>query len=119
MSFIYLGSPYSHDDHEMMHRRYRAAMARTANMLHQGIKVYSPIVHNHEMAREFNLPRGIDFWMEYDFAILSKASEFHILMLPGWDESEGLRKESNHASLCGVREELLLPTDEELAWLEY
>lgn len=93
MSYIYLGSPYTHKDPAVMEQRYRITEAVTAYLLLSGVHVYSPIVHCHTMAVRYNLPRDIEFWRAYNFAMLEPASEFHTLVLPGWEDSRGLKEE--------------------------
>jgi len=123
MSFEYLGSPYTYPSEnkeiksKMQRARYHAVMVRTVSMLKEGIHVYSPIVHCHVLAMLHDMPTDAEFWKEYNYAMLSKASKFHLLMLPGWDESLGLRGESEHARACSIPEFLHSPTPEELAWL--
>jgi len=70
MSYIYLASPYSHPSHEIMHERYEQAAAVTAHFLRNHRYVYSPIVHCHELARRHDLPRNINFWKDYNVAML-------------------------------------------------
>lgn len=91
--FIYVASPYSHNDPAVMTIRFYDVMAYTAWLLKAERWAYSPIVHHHEMARRHNLPNEFDYWMRLDFAMLNAASELHVLMLPGWLDSKGVRAE--------------------------
>lgn len=102
MSYMYLGSPYSHHDPAVRHMRYRAAGRATAHLIRQGVCVYSPIVHCHEIAREFGLPKDFDFWKEYNFKMLEPADFLLILKLDGWKESKGLEGEMGFAQRKGI-----------------
>lgn len=93
MSFIYLGSPYTHVDSAIVRQRFRATEACTARLLIAGKHVYSPIVHCHSLAEQFDLPKSFNFWQRYNFAMLAKASELYVLCLPGWESSHGLSSE--------------------------
>jgi hypothetical protein len=86
---IYLASPYTGTKEEMQ-ERYDRVLHVTATLLCGRVWVYSPIVHCHDMAVKYRLPRDINFWHAFDKAILSSAREFWILMLPGWEVSKGI-----------------------------
>jgi len=97
MSYIYIGSPYTHKSKLIQHERYLEVSRVVAGMLCHGVHVYSPIVHCHELAKRFRLPGDFDFWNSYNFAMLETASAFHILELDGWNESAGLKEEIKFA----------------------
>src|SRR5258708_6960476 len=97
MSFTYLGSPYTGSP-EIMEVRYEAVLQATKWLLEKRIWVYSPIIHCHELAKRFNLPRDAAFWRDYNRAMLSSASTFLILSLPGWADSVGLQAEIDIAT---------------------
>ena len=97
MAYIYLGSPYSDKSKLVQHTRYLQVSKVVADMLCQGIHVYSPIVHCHELAKRFRLPGDFGFWCKYNFAMLEQASAFHILELEAWNSSKGLREEIKFA----------------------
>lgn len=93
MSFIYLASPYSHSDPEIVQWRFRQTETFVAEAMLNRHVIFSPIVHCHEIARQFKLPTDHKFWERYDFGILAAASSLWILQLPGWEESKGIRGE--------------------------
>lgn len=115
MSFIYLASPYTHADPAVMQQRHDAAMAFTAEQLANRVWVYSPIVHCHEMALRHTLPFDFDFWQEYNFALLSKASHLWILALDGWDQSKGVTAEVDLAARLSIPTTLMQPSIQEIA----
>ena len=80
-----------------MEMRYQHTMEVTACLLSQGLIVYSPIVHCHELAKVHGMPTDAQFWWRYDRAMLALASELRLLKLDGWQQSVGMRKEARFA----------------------
>lgn len=90
---IYLAGPYSHNPDEayLLHLRY------TAELLKQKYLVFSPIVHNHYVAKLHNLPTGNAFWAKFNWGMLAKCDELWVMLEAGWRESEGTQFEINVA----------------------
>ena len=97
MTYVYLASPYSHQDASMREARYSAARDATAWMLAQRIWVYSPIVHCHELCKVQKLPTDAAYWQDYNFAMLRSAKELVVLNIPGWLDSKGVAAEIDFA----------------------
>ena len=95
---IYLASPYTHPDPFVMEWRYLLAMRRMTELLRQGLYVYGPIVHNHELRKLGGLPPTWEFWQGYDFDMLNRCDRVEVLMLPGWQQSVGVTAEIRHAA---------------------
>ena len=89
---IYLASPYSHPDAAVRHARFLAVCETAATMMRAGLLVFSPIAHSHPIA-EFGLPKGWDFWEEYDMAFIEMCYECAVLCIDGWEESKGVQAE--------------------------
>jgi hypothetical protein len=102
MSFIYIASPYTSPDPEVVQQRFEVAEAYTHYLLKNEFWAYSPVVHCHEIAHKFSLPKNFDYWMNYNFAMLSKASDLHVLKIPGFEESKGVAGEVEFAKKCGI-----------------
>jgi hypothetical protein len=90
---IYVASPYTHRDRQRMEVRYHAACDFTARLLNDKMWCYSPIVHCHELAKQFDLPRDFEFWKEYNIAMLNVCNKLFILGIDGWKESTGVTAE--------------------------
>lgn len=101
-TLVYLAAPYAHPDPTVMDARYHAINGVVADLMLQGIHVYSPITHNHPLAVLGSLPRGWDFWKEFDLPMLRACHRLLILKLDGWETSVGVTAEANHASLLGM-----------------
>ncbi len=107
MSYVYLASPYSHQDPFIREDRYLRASQATAHLLKQGIAVYSPIVHCHELAKIADLPKDFTFWQNYNMAMLSRADKFMILRIEGYDTSVGVAAEKAFAEMKNIPVEYL------------
>lgn len=103
MSFTYVASPYSSKDPEIIQRRFNIVEEFTGLRLLQGEHLYSPIVHCHEIAKKYDLPKDFKFWQDYNRAMLSTASLMIVLMIDGWKESVGVQGEIEFAEQCGIQ----------------
>lgn len=102
MSFIYLASPYTHADPAVVQQRHDTVMEFVAEQLAHKVWIYSPIVHCHELSLRHTLPGDFEFWKEYNFAMLAKASHLWVLALDGWDSSKGVRAELDLAAQLSI-----------------
>jgi hypothetical protein len=85
-----------------MAERARQAALFTANFLRIRVNIYSPIVHCHALAIEHDLPKDFQFWQDYNFSILAKASQLWVLTLDGWDVSKGVLAEIELANMLSI-----------------
>jgi len=101
VKLVYIASPYSNDDSSVMQDRFVAVRDFTANLMQHimmhGCVPFSPIVHSHEIAQVHELPKGHDYWMICDKTFLRHCDELWVLMLPGWQDSEGVKMEIEFA----------------------
>ena len=109
MSFIYLASPYTHRDPEVVHGRFKAVEKVTAILMRQGHVIYSPIVHSHAVARRYALPLIAEFWRVQNYGMLSKASALWVLALDECKESVGVFDEIRFARQCQIPLRLVSP----------
>lgn len=101
---IYLASPYTHSDKNVLDARCIAAQKATARLMLEGNIVFSPIAHSHGVAD--HMPDAVrcdgDFWMEQDLPLLARCDEMVVLCLDGWRESSGVRQELAFATEKGI-----------------
>ena len=109
MSFIYLASPYTHDDPAVVDDRWRAAERFVAHWVQKQFCLYSPICHFHPLASMYEFPTGFEFWQRQNAAMLCKASELWVLTLPQWEASEGVDWEMRFAKQCAIPVKLKQP----------
>lgn len=63
----------------------------------QGDNVYSPIVHWHEVSREYDLPTDCHWWQKMNFDSFNRCDAMRVLTLPGWQDSVGVQQEMGWA----------------------
>lgn len=99
--FIYLLSPYS--DPSIVVRTVRYVMTRTAvaYITTTGFSVYSPIVHNHDMALNHHIDGSSDFWNVLNVPFLKACSEGWVFMIDGWEASRGIQWEVEYLQAIG------------------
>lgn len=93
-SLIYLCSVYSLNANEITKQlRYERVLKLTALLLQDNYLVYSPIVHNHNVAVQHQLKAGYDFWMRFDREILRRCDVVCVMDEGPWQESVGVTDE--------------------------
>lgn len=113
---IYLASPYSHPDPLIMKTRFLLAEQVTAKLLGEGLFVYSPIVHCHELGLKYSLPTDFAFWKKYNFDMIRRCSVLFVLSIDGWELSKGVRAEWEFAKMCNLYPQHINP-DGLMSWM--
>lgn len=106
---IYLASPYTHSDHEVMEQRFDAACRAAGKLMAAGHVVFSPIAHTHPIAVRCELPRGWDFWHQYDREFVLASEKVIVLTIDGWDTSKGVAAEMEIARQAGIPVDFIEP----------
>jgi hypothetical protein len=106
-SLVYLATPYSHPDPMVREQRFLAVNKVASDLMLAGTHVFSPISHTHPIALAGDLPKGWDFWKDYDFAFLKHCRKIVVFMLDGWKESVGVTAEIEIAKELGLEIEYL------------
>lgn len=104
---VYLAVPYSHDDHAVRHSRFLEANKAAGKLMAEGHKVFSPISHTHPIAEVCGLPKGWDYWSEFDRAFMSHCYKIVVLCLDGWEISKGVTAELGIAYEMGLEVEYM------------
>lgn len=99
---FYLASRYTSNRPEEMEERFRAAERATAAMLSRREFVYSPIVHCHQLAHNYALPKDFAFWRDYNFSILRHAQRLIVLNEFHVELSIGVGEEVAFAKMAGI-----------------
>ena len=98
----YLASPYTHSDAAMMQLRYSLNLVHGAELFRAGVMFAAPIIMTHPMV-EYGLPQvDLDFYIEWNKALIEVSVGVIVLMLPGWETSVGVGKEIDYAKELGV-----------------
>lgn len=102
---IYIASPYSHPDAAVREARYWAAVAYAAELTRAWLVCYSPIVHSHPQV-EIVPELGLCYrsWARVNRIMQPLCREMHVLCLPEWEGSEGIKYEVTCAAV--LRQEI-------------
>lgn len=93
---VYYGSPYSKFD-TGIHNAFVEVAAKAADLMRQGVKVYSPIAHTHPLAIYGNIdPLDHNIWLPFDEAMMDACEAMIIADMAGWDTSYGVQYEIKH-----------------------
>jgi len=96
---IYLACPYSArlsngtPDETLMHLRFLQVCAMAGKIIEDGYVVFSPISHSVPIADTLDNHLDADFWLGQDSHFIEWADEVWVLMLPGWEDSAGVKRE--------------------------
>ncbi len=93
---IYVASPYSHDNPDVILRRFNQVCYIAGNMIADGLLVYCPIAHSHPIAKQ-GLADDWETWQKLDLAMLAKCDELWIATMQGWRQSKGIKAEVRFA----------------------
>jgi len=104
----YLACPYNHPDLAVRQKRYELANLAAAHLIQQRIFVFSPLTHNVTLF-SFGLSQGWGFWKDYDLAFIAHFDSLIVLMLEGWEQSQGVRDEIEYAKKLKLPIEYLDP----------
>lgn len=112
MSFIYLASPYTILNAEGLSeqakknrrtRRFKQVCKKAAQLMDEGHQVFCPIAHSHPIETiGMDTVRNGDFWLQQDFAVLDAVDELAVYRMPGWEQSDGIRRETAFAQERGI-----------------
>ena len=93
---VYLGSPYTKYA-AGIEQAFRDVSEIAAEMLRDGVKVYSPIAHTHPIATYGNLdPLNHEIWLPFDQAMMDAAEAMVVADMDDWRESYGVRYEIDY-----------------------
>jgi nucleoside 2-deoxyribosyltransferase len=96
MIIVYLACPYSDPDPQIKKQRHHFANKVAAELLSQGMLVFSPLTYSIPLS-EISSRQGWIKWKEFDLAMLSRCDRLLVLKLPGWESSRGVAEEIAHA----------------------
>jgi hypothetical protein len=113
VELVYLATPYSHPDVRVRERRFRRVNRVAANLMRDGVHVFSPISHAHPIAVEGDLPKDWSYWEAYNRAILVICGRVIVLEQDGWRESIGIGNEIKIAREMGIPVEFMKDEEKE------
>jgi len=95
--YLYLSSPYTHDDEKVRLYRYEKALETLAELTKYGYIVFSPIVHSHPMAEKYDMPKDSTYWSTVNRTFVYSCSALVVLCIEGWSKSSGVSEEVEQA----------------------
>ena len=104
---VYVASPYTHPDSEVVSERYRKVSQITAKLVAEGMTAVSPITYGHHLLEFYTMPSDWGFWMDFCIALLSKCDKLLVVKIPGWEESRGVQAEIRYAQDHGIQIEYM------------
>ncbi len=108
---IYVGTPYTKYPFGI-ESAFAAACRFTAQLVREGLRVYSPIAHTHPIAIHGEIdPLDLAIWLPFDAAIMGKADAMIVAMLPSWEASSGVRHEIDTFVAAGKPVFFMKPDD--------
>jgi hypothetical protein len=84
-------------------------MRAVAWCLNNGIYVFSPILHSHQLAIDHRLSFEHEFWKVYNYAMIDASDGILILDIDGVRESKGVNDELDYARSTRKSIEFLWP----------
>ena len=89
---VYILSPYTHHNPEVIEQRYDLVEHYEALLTYKfpDALFYSPIAHFHLIAIVHNLPRDVDYWRKKNRCMIHRSQLGIVLRIEGWIESEGI-----------------------------
>ena len=112
---IYVCSLYSNgiskldprEQESVLDERVHYTMKRVHKWLLEGKFPYSPILHCHEISREYSLPKEYAFWQAIDRNAIDHCSEVYVLKMKdcygNWTISTGIQDEITYAESIGKK----------------
>jgi hypothetical protein len=101
-ALVYVASPYTHPDPEVVQARYEQVSRLTARLVAEGEAAVSPITYGHHLLDFHTMPTDWEFWMDFCIALLSKCDRMLVAKIPGWEESRGVQAEIRYAQDHGI-----------------
>lgn len=107
---IYIAAPYTNETKGVVNARMQYVNDYAALLLKAGKIFYSPLSHTHLIHEEIKRQKYLGVttpsdtvlhnkYLKLDKFFLHQATEIHMLMIDGWKESKGIRKELAEAAL--------------------
>jgi len=94
---IFIASPYSHPEAEVRHLRFLSALRYANSLIARGRPAFSAIAYGHPFAVELEAPTNFHHWRDFNHHMIDVAREVHVLLLYGWEDSQGVADEIAYA----------------------
>ena len=99
---VYVAAPYTHSNPNIVQSRMGALERHLAELSAKGEVSFSPLLMHYCLGKGVELPGDYGFWRNHCLTLLSKSDILDVLMLPGWNASEGVADEIGFAKAKGI-----------------
>lgn len=110
--YIYLASPYSHDDPAIKEQRFDVVCRLTGALMNLGMLIYSPIAHSHSVNTRCGFNGTWEFYERSDRAMIGGSRKLIVACIDGWRESKGVKAEIEIARDLGMPLEYLVVAED-------
>lgn len=101
--FAYIAGPYSSPSEEVIERRYDLYLRFTNMVLNHGIMCMSPLTNHACLKKGKVIPGDYNFWGNYSREMLARCQVVFVMMLDGWEKSDGVYDELMNARQKGLK----------------
>ncbi len=99
----YLASPYSHHDKKVREKRFESANKAAAKLIKDGYAVFAPISMSHPISQHMGNSNDSLYWVSIDLEWLRCCDVMFVLMIDGWLESNGVKREIDEAIALNIK----------------
>lgn len=90
---IYLASPYTHEDPDVVEKRVFDTEAKFVELFNLGKFVFAPTLYCHAVSKTYALGGSYKIWRPFCLEMLRRCDKLCVLQLDGWDSSVGVLNE--------------------------
>ena len=106
---VYLAAPYSDKDPDVKEQRIANFCLVDAKLSLEGYYTVSPMLKSLLFRYTSKVPSTWEFWQGYGEEIIKACNKMFVIMLDGWEESEGVQGEIELANKYGIEIEYIDP----------
>jgi hypothetical protein len=99
---IFVSVPYNHPRQDMIDFRLEMLDQYLMELINKDFTPYSTVQAMLPLAAKFDLSTDYDYWKRHCSRMIAASDALHVLMLPGWRDSVGVRDEIETALLIGI-----------------
>lgn len=115
MTTVFLSSPYTHPDPDVVAERVRRTGEAFAWLFRQGYFPMSPILQCHPVAIREGLPTNANAWCDWNRGWIMASDAVAFLHIDGWQNSQGMGYERQWAA--GMPQATLEPHNGSFRWV--
>lgn len=105
----FVSSPYSSPNRRLVGKRVHEVSKYCAEQIEKGNNLFSPIAYGSMLLDHYELESNWTFWQGFCETMLLKSDKMTVLMLDGWENSEGVAGEIKFAKEHNIPIEYIKP----------